>query len=322
MGNLKDYATSTVLTIPSPATSGTSLVVQTGHGARFPAAPFMATLHPPSELPTLDNAEKVEVTAKSTDTFTILRAQGDTTAKAIEAGWRISNSVFLADIPVVDSTTVNAAGATMNADTTLAGNGYFLDEDAMTSNSDTKVASQQSIKAYVDTAISAAKQALMPVGTIVVLGVSTNPNTLYGFGTWTAIAGKVLVGLDGTQTEFDTLDETGGHKKLQAHTHTRGTMEIASGATGIRHGWNDSSGGGIMMYSQSSGAFYTSRPGGDGYWWAGVTASGGAGTNTQYHTRLNFQASRNWTGATSSAGDGNAENLQPYIVKYMWQRTA
>lgn len=322
MGNLKDYATSTVLTAPSPADSGTTIVVQSGHGARFPAVPFMVTVHPASELPTLDNAEKMEVTAKSTDTFTVLRAQGSTTAKSVEAGWRISNSLFLADIPVVDSTTVNAAGATMNADTTLAGNGYFLDEDSMTSNSDTKVASQQSIKAYVDAAISSAKQALMPVGTIVVLGVSTNPNTLYGFGTWTAIAGKVLVGLDSGQTEFDTLDETGGHKKLQAHTHTRGTMEIESGTPGIRTGWSDNSGGGSMMYSQSSGALYTSRPAGDAYWWAGYTSSGAAGTNTQYHTRINFKASNNWTGATSSTGDGNAENLQPYIVKYMWQRTA
>ena len=51
---------------------------------------------------------------------------------------------------VTDATNVNAAGATMNADTTLAGNGYFLDEDAMTSNSDTKVPSQQSVKYYVD----------------------------------------------------------------------------------------------------------------------------------------------------------------------------
>lgn len=51
---------------------------------------------------------------------------------------------------VTDATNVDAAGATMNADTTLAGNGYFLDEDNMASNSATKVPSQQSVKAYVD----------------------------------------------------------------------------------------------------------------------------------------------------------------------------
>ena len=46
---------------------------------------------------------------------------------------------------------VDTAGATMNTDTSLSGNGYFLDENTMSSNSNTKVASQQSIKAYVDT---------------------------------------------------------------------------------------------------------------------------------------------------------------------------
>lgn len=56
---------------------------------------------------------------------------------------------------VTNATNVNAAGATMNTDTTMAGNGYFLDEDTMSSNSATKVASQQSIKAYVDNAIPA-----------------------------------------------------------------------------------------------------------------------------------------------------------------------
>lgn len=52
---------------------------------------------------------------------------------------------------VTDATNVNAAGATMNTDTSLSGNGYFLDEDNMASNDATKVPSQQSVKAYADT---------------------------------------------------------------------------------------------------------------------------------------------------------------------------
>lgn len=51
---------------------------------------------------------------------------------------------------VTDAANVNAAGATMNNDTTLVGNGYFLDEDDMASNSASKVPSQQSVKSYVD----------------------------------------------------------------------------------------------------------------------------------------------------------------------------
>jgi len=45
---------------------------------------------------------------------------------------------------------VDSAGATMNTDTTLVWNAYFLDETGLTSNSATKVPSQQSVKAYMD----------------------------------------------------------------------------------------------------------------------------------------------------------------------------
>ena len=197
MGNLKDFATSTVLTPPSPATSGTSIVVQTGHGARFPAVPFFVVAHPPSEFPTLDNAEKLEVTAKTDDTFTVLRAQGSTTAKTIESGWRISNAVFLDNIPdtfddLADGTTnkaytgtektklagvetgaevtstakVDAAGATMNTDTNVKTNSWVLDQDNMSGNDDTKVPTQQSVKAYVDAAIAALGTVIAQTGDI------------------------------------------------------------------------------------------------------------------------------------------------------------
>jgi microcystin-dependent protein len=207
MAGLKDFATSTVLTAPTTPTAGTSLVVQSGHGARFPSAPFYLTAHPPAEFPTLDNAEKLLVSAKSTDTFTIARAQGSTTAKTIEVGWRVSNAFFFDDIPdtfddlvdgttnkaytgseksklsgiealadVTDAANVDAAGATMNTDTSLAGNGYFLDQDDMSSNSDTKVASQQSIKAYVDAAIAALAPVIAKTGDIWQQAGSTLPS--------------------------------------------------------------------------------------------------------------------------------------------------
>ena len=62
-----------------------------------------------------------------------------------------------------------------------------------------------------------------PVGSIYInASVSTNPATLLGFGTWTAFgAGRVMVGLDAGQTEFDTAEETGGAK-----THTLQVSEV------------------------------------------------------------------------------------------------
>lgn len=310
MANKKDFATSVVATAPSPADSGTSLVVTAGHGARFPTAPFYIVAHPPSEMPTLDNAEKILVTAKSTDTFTLDRQEGDPTAKSIEVGWRVSNVLFLDDIPdtfddltdgstnkaftstlktkldgiealadVTDAANVDAAGATMNTDTNIKPNSWVLDQDNMSGNDDTKVPTQQSVKAYVDAAITAAKSALLPVGSIVVLGVSTNPNTLYGFGTWTAIEGRVIVGKAASGT-FNTLDATGGEE-----THTLTTAEIPS-------------------HDHDTGIDFGSAAGGS---YQALDRMGGAANDKR-------------TGFTG--GDGAHNNLQPYIVKYMWQRTA
>ncbi|WNM72600.1 hypothetical protein SEA_BOMBITAS_39 [Mycobacterium phage Bombitas] len=51
---------------------------------------------------------------------------------------------------VTNATNVNAAGAVMNSDTSTADMQFVIDEDDMTSNSATKVPTQQSVKAYVD----------------------------------------------------------------------------------------------------------------------------------------------------------------------------
>lgn len=62
-----NFAYSMVATAPSPPTAGTSLTVASGDGAKFPAAPFNATVWPASTQPTTANAEIVRVTAISTD---------------------------------------------------------------------------------------------------------------------------------------------------------------------------------------------------------------------------------------------------------------
>lgn len=51
---------------------------------------------------------------------------------------------------VTDATNVNAAGATMNTDADVSGNTWVVDEDDLTSDSATKVPTQQSVKAYTD----------------------------------------------------------------------------------------------------------------------------------------------------------------------------
>jgi len=93
MDALKNFAYSNVATAPSPATSGTSLVVTAGQGSYFPATPFDATIWPSGVQPTNTNAEIVRVTTVSTDTFTITRAQYGTTAQSITAGYQIAQTV-------------------------------------------------------------------------------------------------------------------------------------------------------------------------------------------------------------------------------------
>lgn len=67
--------------------------------------------------------------------------------------------------------------------------------------------------------------------------------TTYGQGDTTTtfglpnIKGRVLVGLDSTQTEFDTLGETGGSKELQAHSHDVKINNQGGSASGLSFNW-------------------------------------------------------------------------------------
>ena len=81
-----NFAVSLVATAPTPAASGTSLVVTAGQGALFPTPPFNATVWPASGQPTSGNAEIVRVTAVSTDTFTIVRNQEGSQTRVILVG--------------------------------------------------------------------------------------------------------------------------------------------------------------------------------------------------------------------------------------------
>lgn len=121
MANLKDFATGTVLTAPTPATSGTTLVLNSGEGAYMPTTPFYATVHPPAVFPTVDNSEKVKVTNVSTDTITIQRGVDGVSAKSIEAGWRVSNTVFKRDIAPIKVTVTTAAATAAKVGTSDVG---------------------------------------------------------------------------------------------------------------------------------------------------------------------------------------------------------
>ena len=81
-----NLAISTVVTPPSPASSGTTLTVTAGHGAYFAAVPCNATVWPLVQMPNPVTAEIVRITARVGDTLTITRAQEGTSPRTIVAG--------------------------------------------------------------------------------------------------------------------------------------------------------------------------------------------------------------------------------------------
>ena len=132
--------------------------------------------------------------------------------------------------------------------------------------------------------VQTAFQAMYPVGSIYTnAAVSTNPATLLGFGTWEAYAeGRVPVGKASSGT-FDTLNATGG-AETDSHTLTIAEMPSHTHTT-----TNSNSDAG-----------------------SGKPATGGDSQEGSAHT-------------SNATGGGQAHThdiLQPYIVVYMWKRTA
>lgn len=107
----KNFAVSAVATAPSPALSGTSLVVTAAAGALFPAVPFNATICPANTQPTASNAEIVRVTAISTDTLTIVRAQESSSARTVIVGDQIIAGITAKTVTDIESQLPNGASS-------------------------------------------------------------------------------------------------------------------------------------------------------------------------------------------------------------------
>ena len=147
--------------------------------------------------------------------------------------------------------------------------------------------------------VNAALIASYPIGSVYTSTVSTNPATLFGFGTWVAFgAGRVLIGDGGGFT----AGTTGGSADavVVSHTHTATVTD-----PGHSHGFF---GGSVTTYS---GQYFNAQTGGLGTGYS-VNATGSVVTAT---TGISV------TNASSGVSGTNA-NLQPYIVVYMWNRTA
>jgi hypothetical protein len=152
--------------------------------------------------------------------------------------------------------------------------------------------------------VQAALVLMYPVGSVYTnISVSTNPATLFGFGTWVAITGRVIVGLDASDSVFDTVGETGGSKDavVVSHNHNSGV----TGSTTISGTFTTASNNGFSV----SGVFSD-----------GGSYSGNGGEPQTNHT-VNMSAPHTHTISSEGVSGTNA-NLQPYVVAYVWKRTA
>lgn len=128
----KNLAYTTVATAPSPALSGTSLVVAAGTGTLFPAVPFNCVVWPAGVNPLTTNAEIIRVTTVSTDTFTIVRTQEGTSARAIGVGDQIANAITaktLTDVEAMVSGTTNTIAKFTSS--TAVGNSLITDSGSL-----------------------------------------------------------------------------------------------------------------------------------------------------------------------------------------------
>lgn len=253
-------------------------------------------------------------------------------------GLTVSNGDGVSGDPTVaiDSTVVTLSGSQTLTNKTLTSPTINTPSIASPSMSGTPTAptaaggtntTQVATTAFVQSAVTTGIQAAYPVGSIYMnASDATNPATLLGFGTWVSLgAGRMLVGYSSGDPLFGTAGNTGGSRDSIAVSHTH-TFSATTGAgsphshgvtdPGHTHTPNIGNAGGSFgndsanWVTNSSGQQYITGPALNSH------ATGISINNESAHTH----SVSGTTGSTGSSGT-NA-NLPPYLVVYMWQRTA
>lgn len=143
---------------------------------------------------------------------------------------------------------------------------------------------QSDIESIVSQAVSNALLTAHPIGSIEVNVSGTNPGTYLG-GTWEAFgSGRTLVGVDSSDSDFDTVEETGGEK-----THKLTVEEIP------KHSHKST----MTRFITNDGSSFS-------------FASGG----------INSYSLLSSTSTAITGGDAAHNNLQPYITVYFWKRVS
>lgn len=149
-----------------------------------------------------------------------------------------------------------------------------------------------------------------PIGSVYIGVTSQNPTLLFG-GTWEAFSkGKVLIGVDPLDVDFDAALKYGGSKTVSLITNQ---MPAHDHAIGHNHGSTGGGGNHNHSYDKSGVA-------GTGY--AAGTDKGNINNNTSSDGQHDHVIP-SYSGLSGTRGDGQPiDNLQPFITCYIWKRTA
>lgn len=147
-----------------------------------------------------------------------------------------------------------------------------------------------------------------PVGSIYMSGNSTSPATLFG-GTWSQLENRFLLGAGSSYTAGNTggaATVTLTTTQIPSHTHTftgsSATTSSDSHTHTVPNTRGDNSGSGNKCES-----------------WSSASASGRTvTTSSDSHTHTVTAKGTN----SSTGGGGSHNNMPPYLVVYMWKRTA
>ena len=183
------------------------------------------------------------------------------------------------------------------------------------------------LKKYVDTQSSGGVtlDSVYPVGSIYIsVNDSFNPNDVFP-GTWVSFGkGRTLVGVDRSDLEFQSSEDTGGEKthtltveELPAHDHGAITTVKSKSLTGKV--WNFAGQGASNGPGNSTSGVFSK--GGD----ANCFYPSATKTATGISDGFTLDATHNHTASTvvGNTGSGTAHNnMMPYITVYMWKRTA
>ena len=172
---------------------------------------------------------------------------------------------------------------------------------------------------------------IYPVGAVYISVSSTNPESIWAGTSWSAFgAGRTLVGINSGDSDFDVSEETGGAKthtlttaQLPSHTHNQPNhthTQPNHTHTQPNHTHTQPNHTHTIPWSYGGGssiqviAGYGNHQGNNTTGASGTAATGASGTAA---------TGASGTAATSATGSGSAHTIvQPYIVTYMFKRTA